>query len=371
MAKPKLPPGIEELPSGRYRAITWNRHTKRKGPTKTFDDQFDAAAWKARIELDMYRAYRSQGLAVEPPTKRITFAEYTRTWTDRTPAVSSRRTTAAHLKLAAQAWPTENIASITQSMIETMLYQMDTQGRAARTRCLRLTALRKVFAAAVIDGFRPDNPAAAVKAPRTANDASAHRNITEAELSKIMEHMPEWTHAAILLSRDAGLRIGEICGLPWYRLDLLRGRVTVSDVVQVDRTIRTTPKGLQVLTVPLSPRTVAALRAHQQRWPGGKQDRVFREPGTGRDLTDPQRLRVLWARARNAADLEYPQPRWHDLRHSRGHALADAGAPIQVIQSVLRHRNIVTTRKYMGAVTLDEQARWMELADNPGQLRAV
>lgn len=44
MAKAKLPKGVEELPSGRYRAMTWNRYTKRKGPTKTFDDRFEAEA---------------------------------------------------------------------------------------------------------------------------------------------------------------------------------------------------------------------------------------------------------------------------------------------------------------------------------------
>ena len=49
---------------------------------------------------------------------------------------------------------------------------------------------------------------------------------------------------------------------------------------------------------------MAALRAHQERWPAGKRDRVFREPGKGRELVMPTRVRDLWARARDAKKLK-------------------------------------------------------------------
>jgi hypothetical protein len=41
-----------------------------------------------------------------------------------------------------------------------------------------------------------------------------------------------------------------------------------------------------------------------------------------------------------------------------------AGAPIQVIQVILRHENVNTTRLHMGEVSLSEQERWMRVADN-------
>lgn len=370
--KAKLPKGVEELPSGRYRATTWNRHTQRKGPSKTFDDQFEAAAWKDRIELEMYWAYTTQGFEAPAP-KRPTFAEYTHTW-PATGAVSTRRTDAAHLKQAAKAWPTQRINEITPIMIKAMLQDMEAAGLSDRTRSLRVTALRKLFAAAVEANLRPDNPAAGVRPPRNVQDIAKHRPITDDELERIMAHLPEWTHAAVYLSRDSGLRIAEVCGLPWSRLDLLRGRVTVSDVVQCDGTIKTRPKGGTVLTVPLSKRTVAALRTHLEKWPPlGGLDRVLRNPKGHRDrrIPSPQTLRQYWNRAVRAAEIEGDHPRWHDLRHTRGHALADAHAPIHVIQAMLRHANVTTTRKYMGDVTVEQMAEWMERADAPRQLRAV
>lgn len=372
----KLPKGIEELPSGRYRAITWNRYTKRKGRTQTFDDPHAAEAWKAREELDMYTAYRDQGFEVQPP-KSIGFAEFTKVW-PATGALSTRRTDAAHLRQAAAAWPTQRITDITPLMIKGMLADMEAAGLTGRTRSLRVTALRKLFAAAVEAGYRPDNPATGVKPPRNVADIAKHRPITDDELERIMAELADWTHAAVLLSRDSGLRIGEVCGLQWRRVDLLRGRVIVADVVTVDGTIKTSPKGGTVLTVPLTKRTVAALTEHMRRWPGSTLDRVFANPSgyrrnAGKPLS-PQTLRQHWNRAVRAAGIEGEHPRWHDLRHTLGHALADAGAPIQVIQGQLRHESVTTTRKYMGPVHIDVMAEWQRRAtggDDGPTLKAV
>lgn len=371
--KAKLPKGVEKLPSGRYRAITWNRFTKRKGPSETFDDPYTAEAWKAREELEMYAAYRDQGFEVQPP-KAIGFAEFTTVW-PATGALSTRRTDAAHLRQAAKAWPTAKIGAITPLMIKAMLADMAAAGLSNRTISLRVTALRKLFAAAVEAGYRTDNPAATVKPPRNVADISSHRPVTEDELERIMAELADWTHAAVLISRDSGLRIGEVCGLQWQKVDLLRGRVVVADTVTVDGSIKTSPKGGAVLTVPLSKRTVAALTEHMRRWPGGKHDRVFANPNgyrrnAGKPLS-PQTLRQHWHRAVRAAGIEGDHPRWHDLRHTRGHALADAGAPIHVIQAMLRHASVTTTRVYMGDVTVDQMAEWMERADAPRTLKAV
>lgn len=353
-----------QTPSGRYKAFTWNARAKCKGPTKTFDTEHEAYEWACAEELRMDRVSREHGFEV---TRRTTptFAAFTKTW-PATGALSTKRTDAAHLRQAAKAWPTEKITDITPLMIKGMLADMEAAGLTGRTRSLRVTALRKLFAAAVEAGYRPDNPATGVKPPRNVADIAKHRPITDDELEQIMAALPHWTHAAVLLSRDSGLRIGEVCGLQWQKVDLLRGRVIVADVVQVDGTIKTSPKGGTVLTVPLTKRTVAALTEHMRRWPGGKLDRVFANPSgyrrnAGKPLS-PQTLRQHWNRAVRAAGIEGDHPRWHDLRHTLGHALADAGAPIQVVQAQLRHESVTTTRKYMGPVAIDVMAQWQERA---------
>lgn len=362
-----------QLPSGRYKAFTWDARNKRKGPTKTFDTEHEAYEWACATELRMDTVSREHGFEV---TRRTTptFAEYTKVW-PATGEVSTRRTDAAHLKQAAAAWPTQKLTDITPVMIKAMLADMAAIGRANRTIGLRVTALRKLFSAAVEAGYRPDNPAAGVKPPKNVADIAKHRPVSEEELERIMAKMPEWTHAAVLIARDSGLRIAEVCGLPWHRVDLLRARVTISDVVRVDGTIKLKPKGGAVHTVPLTKRTVAALTEHMRRWPGSKMDRVFHNPSgyrrnAGKPLS-PQTLRQHWNRAVVAAEIEGERPRFHDLRHTRGHALADAGAPIHIIQAQLRHASVTTTRVYMGDVTVEQMAEWLERADAPRTLKAV
>jgi hypothetical protein len=70
--------------------------------------------------------------------------------------------------------------------------------------------------------------------------------------------------------------------------------------------VRGTPKGGGIHAVALTARTVAALRVHRERYPSDLRERVFREPGTGRALVTPTRVRDLWARARDATALDYP-----------------------------------------------------------------
>jgi site-specific recombinase XerD len=51
----------------------------------------------------------------------------------------------------------------------------------------------------------------------------------------------------------------------------------------------------------------------------------------------------IWKPALNAADLDEPHPRIHDLRHSYASRLLGAGVPIHVVQRLLGHESIQTT----------------------------
>lgn len=145
----------------------------------------------------------------------------------------------------------------------------------------------------------------------------------------------------------------------WHRLDLIRGVVTVADVILQTGEERTYPKGKKSLPVPLTPRTLSALRAHLERYPR-PMDRVFVEPGRGLARVTPQRMANLWRQVLATAQIAEPLPVFHDLRHGCGHALHAAGAPIDVIQAVLRHQQISTSKIYMPDVAEDEARYWLD-----------
>ncbi|MGH3978428.1 MAG: tyrosine-type recombinase/integrase, partial [Pseudonocardiaceae bacterium] len=217
-------------------------------------------------------------------------------------------------------------------------------GAAATTITDRLGALRRTMVAAVEAGLRGDDPTVGVAAPRATD--RPRRILTEQELALVLAKLPGWLRPAALLSHDAGLRIGEIAGLRLFRLDLLHRSVEVADVVDLDQSLRASPKGGKVLTVPLTARVVGALTGHLRDHPAGKMAQVFRDPRTGGGVT-PERIRGHWRQAREAAALGEPAPRWHDLRHGCATALARSGAPAYVIQAVLRHQDLATSQRYI------------------------
>ncbi|MGH9761858.1 MAG: tyrosine-type recombinase/integrase, partial [Blastocatellia bacterium] len=84
--------------------------------------------------------------------------------------------------------------------------------------------------------------------------------------------------------------------------------------------------------------TLLALRG------GSKSSYVFPNPSTGQPWRDVKRA---FAAACKEAEIE--GLRFHDLRHSAGTRMADAGVPLPAVAAVLGHRDIKTTSRYAHA----------------------
>ena len=171
--------------------------------------------------------------------------------------------------------------------------------------------------------------------------------------------LPGWRWPVALLSHDAGLRIEEVAGLRMGNLNLLHGKVTIADVVDVNGNLRGYPKGKVIADVPLSPRLLAALRDHvRDHPPAGPSAPVFRNPHRRcrGDHLMPRSIRDHWDRALRLARLDGDKPTWHDLRHSCATTLAEAGADPWVMKEILRHGSIATTQRYVRRANLARQA---------------
>ena len=355
---------------GKYRAGTWDAHRKQRGPTRMFLTEHEAWAWAEATERDIDRAYRSNDLDPGRTAQRVTFAAYAAAWRHDGPPSTARayRSTATAL---ARIWPTEHVDQITPAHIKAALHDMS--DLSPITRAGRLAVMRHIFRAAVADGLRPDDPTLNVKGPKVRRNSGKRRPVSDEELEAILPHLPEWMRAAALLARDSGLRIGEVAGIRWFRLDYNRGAVMVADVLLGDGTFRDTPKNGIPAEVPLTPRTAEALRAHAERTPGHKRtDRVFRYTGrNGTRFATPAMLRRYWNAAVVAAGIDEPRPRFHDLRHACAQSLADAGVPREVIQEHMRHESAEMTAVYTGRVPLATMARWAATADGRPTLAAA
>jgi integrase len=54
--------------------------------------------------------------------------------------------------------------------------------------------------------------------------------------------------------------------------------------------------------------------------------------------------RTAWKSARKRAGL--PSIRWHDLRHTAASWMVQEGVPLDVVQEILGHEDIATTKRY-------------------------
>jgi len=217
----------------------------------------------------------------------------------------------------------------------------------------------------------PSVPTEYVEPPRpTVHDART-LTVDEAQylLASITDHPygPLWTFML-----GTGCRFGEAAGLTWAHVDLDAGVVRIRQQVTREKD-RQTGKYVLMFTpvktdagkrdVPLADWVVAALRkqrahvaelklqAAKGTW--ADHDLVFTNR-TGGPLRENHVL-VIWHRALVSMGLEgelgQAPLRMHDLRHTKGTLMADAGEDIVAIQRTLGHsRSGITADIYVGKV---------------------
>lgn len=146
---------------------------------------------------------------------------------------------------------------------------------------------------------------------------------------------PEW-RTMVLVALRTGLRHGELLALRWDSVDLVASRLRVQR--NVWRGVEGTPKGGRDREVPLSPETVAALRALPSRFRG---EYVF---GAGsRRLTAGETKWPVWSACRRAG---VQRCGWHVLRHTFASHLVMRGVPLKAVQELLGHATMEMTMRY-------------------------
>jgi len=173
-----------------------------------------------------------------------------------------------------------------------------------------------------------NNPVAKLPLPRI--ERREMRFVSAGELMQLAETIDPRYRAFVLLGGFGGLRLGEMLGLRWGRVDLLRRRVHIAEnLVDIGGHISFGPPKTKaaVRSVPV-PRFVAdelSRLAPTNVVPG---DLVFRSP-EGSPVRATLFRRRFWAPAVNAAELS--PLRIHDLRHTAVSLwIADGANPKQI-----------------------------------------
>lgn len=202
--------------------------------------------------------------------------------------------------------------------------QMRESGLAPATVARKLAAVAGWYRWLVTDGEISRSPAEYVRRPRPTpvRDRRGPARDGLAALLAAAELEGPVAVALLRLLGAHGLRVSEACGIRVQDLLVVDGRPAA----------RIVGKGGKVATVPLTPRTSAALAA------------LGRQEGPLLGLDRHGAYRTV-RRVAVAAGLPNVSP--HSLRHSFATALLRSGRPLQEVQVALRHAQPATTMRYL------------------------
>jgi integrase len=227
---------------------------------------------------------------------------------------------------------------------------------------LILATVRVIFNHAIEDGLIDSNPAAKLHrfAKVQQRDFSAvplAREEAEAFLESAKEFCPQY-YPLFLTALRAGLRRGELVALRWGDIQFGGSEEDANRYILVQRNYVygqfTTPKSKKLRRVDLSRQLRAVLLALRDErlmkaFLGGKNSvsdgLVFPAPDGG--VLDPDHLYDRYfLPVLEKAGLR--RIRFHDLRHTFGYLLIQAGAPLPYVRDQMGHSSIQVTAEVYG-----------------------
>lgn len=230
------------------------------------------------------------------------------------------------------------------------------------------STLHKALSQTVADGLLPRN-AADVRAPRPAPEEM--RPLSEDEARHFLDvagEVGDAFEALYVLAITTGLRRGELLALRWEDADLEQGTLRVGRSLTREKGRylmgdTKTKKGRR--RVNLTPRTVAALKAHRKRQ---LEERVrfaslYEDRGlifstqTGAIVSPENLVKRSFKPLLKRAGL--PEIRFHDLRHTCATILLGRGVHPKLVQELLGHATV--------AMTLDTYSHYLpSMGDQAG-----
>ncbi|MEQ8412173.1 MAG: tyrosine recombinase [Erythrobacter sp.] len=225
---------------------------------------------------------------------------------------------------------------------------------APSTVARKVSALRQFFGFACDEGWRSDDPSAALPAPRTRRPLPKVLGHGAVEaLFDTAEREAESGRAGAVrllalveLLYGSGLRASELVSLP------------VSAVPRDAPLLTVAGKGGQQRMVPVSERAAAALARWIAVRPVDGSHFLFPSRGASGHLTRVRLFQLLKGLAARAG-LDPANVSPHVLRHAFATHLLEGGADLRVLQTLLGHADIATTQIY----THVDAARLVELVN--------
>ncbi len=319
--------------------VSYRVKVRRQGRSlsETFTRLTDAKTWATQTEA----AIQEQRLAGTQARKHTISQMIERYSANELSEIKTAKDKRRHLEW----WKTEiggyKLADVTPALITESRDKLR-QGRAAGTVNRYLGSLSSVFSTAIREwGWLESNPVSRVKKrkePRgrvrflSEDQRDKQGQIVEGERTRLLQACRESRsknlYPIVVLALSTGMRQGEILNLTWDRIDLKRGRITLTDT-----------KNGEIRAIPITGEALFVLKRHAK----------VRKINTQLVFPDmsgkaPAKFRDAWLAALERARIE--DFRFHDLRHTAASYLAMSGATLAEIAEILGHKTLQMVKRY-------------------------
>ena len=358
------------------------------GKRKTVAVGTREAAERVRREIEARLANGgTASTAVLEPPHRPPFNEYAKRWLRET--VDERKPSTdgfyeQYLRLyVLPAFGSYRLDEIQRGHVKEFLTGLRGRGLAKNTIRLAATTLRTVLNAAIEDKLIEHNPAQGlgrfVKSEKAAREAtSLQPNEIDCLLRTAAQNLPLRHHALLLTALRAGLREGELAAIQWGDIQFGQSENDVDRYMVVQRNYdrrwsrkMLTPKNRKSRRVDMSRelrQTLLALRderliaAFAEGKSGVTEDLVFpSEAGTPIEMNNFCQ-RVFHPIVKRAG---LRRIRFHDLRHTFGSQLIQAGASLAYVRDQMGHSSIQVTVDIYGHLIPGANVGCVDRLDRP------
>jgi integrase len=245
------------------------------------------------------------------------------------------------------------LVALTAEDVDRMTAALAAANKSTNTQRLARTVLRRAVGQAERRGYVSRNVVSLTDgvAVKVNENVPLTPDQAKALLALVANDSSQWL-ALYTLALHNGLREGELVALRWVDVDLKAGTLVVTGTYDPVARKRTEPKSESSRrTVSLTSKGIEALQVHQieqsLRGRQGTEGLVFTSrQGTALFATT---IRRHWKETLDA--LEFPQIRFHDLRHSCATILLDAGESLERVSKLLGHASIRITADVYGYVS--------------------
>jgi integrase len=335
--------------------------------SKQFKRKRDADAYVNLVEVD-----RLQGALIDPRLGRITVAEW---WDQWWPTVTNLRpSTRARDEQYFRTHVVPTFGSVPLARLDRTALRAWAAERtdpaggdlAPATVHTVVQVFNKCLNAAVEDRLIPYNPVAKLPLPRI--ERQEMRFLTYDEVWTLADAIDPRYRAFVLLGGFGGLRLGEMLGLRWGRVDLLRRRVQVAEtLVDVAGHLQFGPPKTKaaIRSVPL-PRFVCE-ELSVLASPGTPPDTLVFVSPDGCPIRPTLFRRRFWAPAVAAAEVA--PLRIHDLRHTAVSLWIAEGAHPKHVAVLAGHTSVSIVLDRYGHLYPQQDEQLVEALDRRARAR--